>query len=71
VIRKAEILVDERLPEDSSILLSNHDEICVSCPKAKAAAIRKIVQDAMHEAFSFFYPNVPIASNPEIHDTWT
>jgi DNA polymerase I-like protein with 3'-5' exonuclease and polymerase domains len=71
VIRKAEILVDERLPEDSSILLSNHDEICVSCPKAKAAAIQKLVQEAMHDAFSFFYPNVPIASDPEIHDTWT
>jgi DNA polymerase I-like protein with 3'-5' exonuclease and polymerase domains len=70
VIRKAEILIDQRLQEESSILLSNHDEICVSCPKAKAAAIQKLVQDAMHEAFSFFYPAVPIVSDLEIHDTW-
>jgi DNA polymerase I-like protein with 3'-5' exonuclease and polymerase domains len=36
VIRKAEILVESRLPANSRILLSNHDEICVSCPKEKA-----------------------------------
>src|SRR5215510_1880316 len=32
VLRRAEILVDARLLDGARLLLSNHDEICVSCP---------------------------------------
>jgi DNA polymerase I-like protein with 3'-5' exonuclease and polymerase domains len=70
VIRRAEILVDSRLPEGARILLSNHDEICVSCPKEFAEAVKQILQDAMHEAFNSIYPDVPIETEAEILDTW-
>lgn len=70
VLRRAEILLELRLPRDSRILLSNHDEICVSGPKAEAEEIAKIVQTAMHEAFTSLYPSVPIKSDVEILDTW-
>jgi DNA polymerase I-like protein with 3'-5' exonuclease and polymerase domains len=70
VIRKAEILVESRLPANSRILLSNHDEICVSCPKEKAQEVVAIVQTAMGEAFSWLYPSVPIESEAEISETW-
>jgi DNA polymerase I-like protein with 3'-5' exonuclease and polymerase domains len=70
VLRRAEILTESRLPSDSRILLSNHDEICVSCPKEKAQEIATILQSAMHEAFSSIYPAVPIQSEVEILETW-
>jgi DNA polymerase I-like protein with 3'-5' exonuclease and polymerase domains len=70
VIRLAEILVDQRLPVGARILLSNHDEICVGGPKAKAAEIVEIVQAAMHAAFSSLYPSVPIETKIETLETW-
>ena len=70
VIRKAEIFVESRLPSRCRILLSNHDEICVSCPGDLAETVVKVVQGSMHEAFSSFYPGVPIESEAEILDTW-
>jgi DNA polymerase I-like protein with 3'-5' exonuclease and polymerase domains len=70
VIRKAEILVESRLPANCRILLSNHDEICVSCPKEKAQQVAEIVQAAMGEAFNWLYPSVPIESEAEISETW-
>jgi DNA polymerase I-like protein with 3'-5' exonuclease and polymerase domains len=70
VIRLSEILVDARLPEGCRTLLSNHDEIVVSCPKEKAAEVTKILQESMHEAFSSLYPGIPIKSEPEVGETW-
>jgi DNA polymerase I-like protein with 3'-5' exonuclease and polymerase domains len=70
VIRLAEILIDSRLPAECRIMLSNHDEAVVSCPREKAEEVKKIVQEAMHEAFSILYPDIPIKSEPEISDTW-
>jgi DNA polymerase I-like protein with 3'-5' exonuclease and polymerase domains len=70
VIRLAEILIDSRLPAECRIMLSNHDEAVVSCPREKAGEVKKIVQEAMHEAFSILYPDIPIKSEPEISDTW-
>jgi hypothetical protein len=61
---------DARLPEGCRILLSNHDEIAVSCPKEKAAEVTKILQESMHEAFSSFYPGIPIKSEPDVGETW-
>ena len=70
VIRLAEILIDSQLPVDCRIMLSNHDEAVVSCPREKAEQVKRIVQEAMHEAFSILYPDIPIKSEPEISDTW-
>ena len=70
VIRLSEILVDARLPEPCRTLLSNHDEIVVSCPREKVAEVTKILQESMHEAFSSLYPGVPIKSEPEVGETW-
>ena len=70
VIRKAEILVESRLPANSRILLSNHDEICVSCPKENTQEVVQIVQAAMGEAFNWLYPSVPIESEAEVCETW-
>jgi DNA polymerase I-like protein with 3'-5' exonuclease and polymerase domains len=70
VIRLSEITIDSRLPADCRIMLSNHDEAVVSCPREKAEEVKKIVQESMHEAFSLLYPGVPIRSEPEISETW-
>jgi len=70
VIRKAEILVEKRLPEGARILLSNNDEICVSCPCEKAEETKDVLQKAMHEAFNTDYDDVPIATEAEILPTW-
>jgi DNA polymerase I-like protein with 3'-5' exonuclease and polymerase domains len=70
VIRLSEILIDSRLPADCRIMLSNHDEVVVSCPRDKAEQVKKIIQESMHEAFNQLYPGVPIGSKPEVSDTW-
>jgi DNA polymerase I-like protein with 3'-5' exonuclease and polymerase domains len=70
VIRLSEILIDSRLPADCRIMFSNHDETVVSCPCEKAEEVKKIVQEAMHEAFSILYPGILIRSEPEICETW-
>ena len=71
VIRKSEILIDERLPAGSAIMFSNHDEVVVSCPRELAGSVTEIVQSSMREAFSALYPGVAIASKPEVSETWT
>ena len=58
VIRKSEILIDERLPAGSAIMFSNHDEVVVSCPRELAGSVTEIVQSSMREAFSALYPGV-------------
>jgi hypothetical protein len=70
VLRKAEVLLDARLPSGARILLSNHDEICVSCPKELVQLVDDLLKNAMHEAFSWLYPSVPIESKPTISETW-
>jgi DNA polymerase I-like protein with 3'-5' exonuclease and polymerase domains len=70
VIRLSEILIDSRLDSDCRIMFSNHDETVISCPREKAEAVKRVVQDAMHEAFNQLYPGVPITSKPEDSDTW-
>jgi DNA polymerase-1 len=70
VIRLSEILIDSRLDSDSRIMFSNHDETVISCPREKAEAVKKIVQESMHEAFNELYPGIPITSEPEESDTW-
>jgi DNA polymerase I-like protein with 3'-5' exonuclease and polymerase domains len=71
VLRRAEILVDARLPDGARILLSNHDEICVSCPKDFAKFVERVVlQDAMREAFNSVYPDVPIETKSHVAPTW-
>jgi hypothetical protein len=71
VIRKSEILIDERLPEGCAILFSNHDEVVVSCPRELAGSVTEIIQNSMCEAFSGLYPGVAIASKPDVSETWT
>jgi DNA polymerase I-like protein with 3'-5' exonuclease and polymerase domains len=70
VLRRAEILVESRLPEDSRILLSNHDEICLSCPKELSRFVEQTLKIAMREAFSSVYPDVPIETKAQISPTW-
>jgi DNA polymerase I-like protein with 3'-5' exonuclease and polymerase domains len=59
-MKRAIVLVAERLPEGSRILSTVHDELIVEAPEADAEAVRELVAATMREAMEALFPEVPI-----------
>ncbi|MBU6303613.1 MAG: hypothetical protein KGS60_18865, partial [Verrucomicrobia bacterium] len=59
-MKRAIVLVAERLPEESRILSTVHDELIVEAPESQADAVRELVTHTMREAMEALFPEVPI-----------
>ena len=69
-MKQALVLLAERLPADSQILSTVHDEVLVEVPEAKAAEVRDLVQSTMIEAMATLFPQVPIEVEAGVCAHW-
>ena len=60
----------ERLPDDSQILSTVHDEVLVEVPEVKATEVRGLVQSTMIEAMATLFPQVPIEVEAGVCAHW-
>jgi DNA polymerase-1 len=69
-LKQALILLASRLPEDAAILSTVHDEIIVECPADQADAVARTMEDAMRQAMTGLYPEIPIEVEAHTGTTW-
>ena len=69
-MKRAIILVSQRLPQTARIISTVHDELIVECPDNLAEECRIIVSEAMVEAMAKLYPEVPIEVDANICENW-
>ncbi len=69
-MKKAIILVAQRIPEGAHLVATVHDELVVECREEDAAAVKKIVTDSMTEAMAELFPEVPIEVEANICSNW-
>ncbi len=70
-LKKALVLLDERLPDKARIVSTIHDEVIVEVPEGVVKTCSEIVKRSMEEAMSSIYPEVPIIAQPSDGGTWT
>jgi DNA polymerase-1 len=70
-MKRAIILVSQRLPQTARIVSTVHDELVVECPDDLAEECRVIVSDAMVDAMAKLYPEVPIEVEANICENWS
>jgi DNA polymerase I-like protein with 3'-5' exonuclease and polymerase domains len=69
-MKRAIVLVAERLPEGTRILSTVHDELIVEAPEADADAVRELVGATMQEAMEALFPEVPIEVDTGTCNHW-
>ncbi len=69
-MKKAIILVAQRIPEGAHLVATVHDELVVECREEDAEAVKKIATDSMTEAMAELFPEVPIEVEANICSNW-
>lgn len=69
-LKRALVLLAERLPKEAAILSTVHDEVIVECPEALGEAVARTMEEAMTEAMAAIYPEVPVEVEAHIGRTW-
>jgi DNA polymerase-1 len=59
-MKQAIVNLADRLPKDSRILSTVHDEVIVEAPEADAESVRELVAATLREAMEALFPEVPI-----------
>ena len=69
-MKRAIVLLAERLPKGSRILSTVHDEVIVDTPEADPESVRELVAETMREAMASLFPEVPIEVEAGICSHW-
>lgn len=72
-IKKAMVLCVDRLEElncGAKLLLTVHDEIIVSTPKANREAVAKIVSSSLVDGFSHYFHKIPMEADAVLGPCW-
>jgi DNA polymerase-1 len=71
IIKKALILIHNRLPGTGSRLFSSvHDEIILEAAKEYAVHASKILRDSMVESGAFYLKTVPVEVDLHLDESW-
>ncbi|MCC5808623.1 MAG: hypothetical protein JJU00_20010, partial [Opitutales bacterium] len=69
-LKRALVLLAERLPKEAAILSTVHDEVIVECPEVLGEAVARTMEDAMTEAMAAIYSEVPVEVEAHVGRTW-
>jgi DNA polymerase-1 len=69
-MKKAIILVAQRIPEGAHLVATVHDEMVVECREEDAEAVKEILIESMTEAMAELFPEVPIEVEANICSNW-
>ncbi len=69
-MKRAIILVTDRLPDDARIVSTVHDELVVECREQDAERVSSILSDSMTEAMSALFPEVPVEAEANPCTNW-
>lgn len=69
-MKRAIVLVAERLPEGARILSTVHDELIVEALESQAEEVGKLVEATMREAMEALFPEVPIEVDTGTCNHW-
>ena len=69
-MKRALVMLAERLPAEARLISTVHDEVLVEAPEAMAEQVRLIVQTTMIEAMAELFPQVPIEVEAGVCEHW-
>ena len=69
-MKRAIILVAQRIPEGAHLVATVHDELVVECREEDAEAVKEIVTKSMTEAMEDIFPEVPVEVEANICSNW-
>jgi len=69
-MKRAIVLVAQRIPADARIVSTVHDELVVECGEQDAETVRSILSQSMTEAMAALFPEVPVEVEANICTTW-
>ena len=70
VMKRAILLLAERLPQWARIVSTVHDELILEAPESDAPAALALVESAMIEAMTTLFPTVPVEVEAKICKRW-
>ncbi|MDB4805332.1 DNA polymerase, partial [bacterium] len=71
VIKTAIVDLQAKLPEDTGLVSTVHDELIVEVPLKNAEAVKKLMEDVMIESAVSLYPTVPFEVEAHICEDWS
>lgn len=69
-IKRAIILIAQKLPADCNLISTIHDELIVLAPTGKASQVKSVVESAMKQAMTSLFPTVPVEVEATIGNSW-
>ena len=69
-MKRAIVLLAQRLPQSARIISTVHDELIVEVPDADADAARDVLEAAMIEAMAALFPQVPVEVEANVCASW-
>ena len=69
-MKRALVMLAERLPTEARLISTVHDEVLVEAPEVMAEQVRLIVENAMVEAMAELFPQVPIEVEAGVCEHW-
>ncbi|MBX7210176.1 MAG: hypothetical protein K1X78_17790 [Verrucomicrobiaceae bacterium] len=69
-MKRALVMLAERLPAEAHLISTVHDEVLVEAPEVMAEQVRLIVQTTMVEAMAELFPQVPIEVEAGVCEHW-
>lgn len=69
-MKRAMILLADRLPDGCRMVSTVHDELVVEAPREEAEAVRNLVVTVMREAMEDLFPQVPIEVEAKVCRHW-
>jgi DNA polymerase-1 len=69
-MKRAIVLVTDRLPADARIVSTVHDELVVECREQDVDPVRSILNESMTEAMAALFPEVPVEVDANPCTTW-
>jgi DNA polymerase-1 len=70
-IKRAIILIAQRLPPGSGLISTVHDELIALAPTETAAQVKMIVESCMIEAMDSLFPAVPVEVECGVCQNWS
>ena len=70
VMKRAILLLAERLPQGARIVSTVHDELILEAPESDAPATLALVESAMIKAMTTLFPTVPVEVEAKVCKCW-
>lgn len=69
-LKRALILLSDRLPAHAVMISTVHDEIIIECRTSDADTVSRMMEDSMASAMADIYPEIPVEVEAHTGNTW-